>query len=148
VPIVIVAVVSLATHIVFRFTMFGRSLFLIGSNERAAMVAGLPTRRIIISAYTVSALLTALGAIMLTGRTGSGEPSLGGALTLQSLAAAIIGGASLLGGRGGIGGALFGALFVTILANGMDLAQINGYYQMIVIGGTVIASVMLDRFRR
>lgn len=147
VPIVIVVVVSLATHLVFRFTVFGRGLFLIGSNERAAMVAGLPTRRMIISAYTVSALLTALGAIMLTGRTGSGEPSLGGTLTLQSLAAAIIGGASLLGGRGSVGGALFGALFVTILANGMDLVQINGYYQMISIGGTIIASVLLDRFR-
>jgi ribose transport system permease protein len=146
-PVIIVAIACLAVHFMFRFTVFGRSLYLVGANERGAMVAGLPTRKIVILAYVVSAMLTALGAIMLTGRTGSGEPNLGGTLTLQSLAAAIVGGASLLGGRGGVGAALFGALFVTILANGMNLAQINGYYQMIVIGGTVIASVVLDRFR-
>ncbi|QTG03428.1 ABC transporter permease [Agrobacterium rubi] len=147
IPVLVVAIVGLLVYVLFSHTTLGRAFFIIGSNERAAVVAGLPTRRIIIAAYTLSAVATVIGAILLTGRTGSGEPSLGGTLTLQSIAAAVIGGVSLRGGRGSVAAALFGALFVTVLANGMNLTQINGYVQMIVLGVTVILSATLDRFR-
>ena len=84
---------------------------------------------------------------MLTARTGSGEPNLGGSLSLQAIAAAVVGGTSLAGGAGGVGTALLGALFVTILSNGMDLAQMNGYVQMIALGAIIIIGVVLDRLR-
>lgn len=146
--IVIAILVGLVLHGALHYTVFGRALFLIGTNQRAAAVAGIPTRRMLIFAYVLSSSLAALGAMMLTARTGSGEPNLGGSLSLQAIAAAVIGGTSLAGGSGGVGTAALGALFVTILSNGMDLTRINGYVQMIVLGAIVIIGVMLDRLRQ
>jgi ribose transport system permease protein len=146
--IVIAILVGIALYLVLHYTVFGRALYLIGTNSRAAALAGLPTRRMLIFAYLVSSSLSALGAMMLTARTGSGEPNLGGSLSLQAIAAAVVGGVSLAGGSGGVGSALLGALFVTILSNGMDLTRINGYVQMIVLGAIVIFGVVLDRYRQ
>ena len=145
--IAIAVVIGGLLHLVLRYTVFGRCLYLIGTNARAAAVAGVPTRRMLIYAYVLSSSLAALGAMMLTARTGSGEPNLGGSLSLQAIAAAVVGGTSLAGGAGGVGTALLGALFVTILSNGMDLTRINGYVQMIVLGVLVIGGVVLDRLR-
>jgi ribose transport system permease protein len=145
--VAIALVVGVALQLTLTRTVYGRSLYVIGSNPRAAAVAGLPVARILISTYVLCSVIAALGAIMLTARTGSGEPNLGGSLSLQSIAAAVVGGASLAGGRGGVGSATLGALFVTILSNGMNLTRIDGYVQMIVLGAIVIVGVLLDRFR-
>jgi ribose transport system permease protein len=145
--LVIAFLIAVALHLVLRYTVFGRTLYIIGTNERSAVVAGMPTRRILVYAYVLSAMLTAVGAMMLTARTGSGEPNLGGSLSLQAIAAAVVGGVSLAGGAGGVGTAILGALFVTILSNGMNLARIDGYVQMIVLGAIVILGVVLDRLR-
>jgi ribose transport system permease protein len=145
--LVIAGLIAVVLHLVLRYTVFGRALYIIGTNERSAVVAGMPTRRILVTAYVLSALLTATGAMMLTARTGSGEPNLGGSLSLQAIAAAVVGGVSLAGGSGGVGTAILGALFVTILSNGMNLARIDGYVQMIVLGAIVILGVVLDRLR-
>jgi ribose/xylose/arabinose/galactoside ABC-type transport system permease subunit len=147
VAIAIAVVIGFVLHLLLTYTVFGRSLYLVGTNMRAAAVAGLPTKRILVCAYLISSLLSAIGALMLTARTGSGEPNLGGSLSLQAIAAAVVGGASLSGGSGGVVTAFLGALFVTILSNGMNLAQINGYIQMIVLGAIVIVGVVLDRLR-
>jgi ribose transport system permease protein len=128
-------------------TVFGRAIHIIGSNPRAATVAGLPARLVLGSTYVVCSLLAALGALMLIARTGSGEPNLGGSLMLQSIAAAVIGGASLRGGTGGVGSALLGALFVTMLSNGMDMLRISGYVQLITLGVVVILATALDFLR-
>lgn len=146
-PVVIAIAVGLVIHFVLRRTVFGRGLYLIGTNARAAEVAGIPVRLILMSAYILSSVLTALGAMILTARTGSGEPSIGGTLSLQSAAAAIVGGASFSGGSGSAGTALLGSLFIIVLSNGMNLVQISGYVQMIVLGVIVIAGVLLDRLR-
>ena len=145
--VAIAAVIGIILHLVLRYTVFGRSLYIIGTNARAAAVAGMPVRSTLVLAYGLSSSLAALGAMMLTARTGSGEPNLGGSLSLQAIAAAVVGGTSLAGGAGGVGTALLGALFVTILSNGMDLTRINGYVQMIVLGIIVIVGVVLDRLR-
>jgi ribose transport system permease protein len=148
VPLLLAAVIIAGIWALLRFSVFGRSLYLIGTNERASVVAGIPTRRVLVIAYVLCAVLSAIGAMMLTARTGSGEPNLGGMLTLQAIAAAIIGGVGMSGGRGGVGSAIFGAVFVTVLSNGMNLIQVHGYYQMIVLGATLIASIVFDRFRK
>jgi ribose transport system permease protein len=96
-------------------------------------------------AYVISAMLTAVGALLLTARVASGEPNLGGGLSLQTISAAVIGGVSLSGGRGSVWSAVIGALFITILANGMNLAAVGGYVQMLVMGAIVILAVALDR---
>ncbi len=145
--IVIATGIGIGLSFVLRATVFGRSLYLIGTNARAARVAGISSGRMLVYAYMLSSSLTAVGAMMLTARTGSGEPNLGGSLSLQAIAAAVVGGTSLAGGAGGVGTAVLGALFVTILSNGMNLARIDGYVQMIVLGALVILGVMLDRLR-
>lgn len=139
--------IAIALHLILTRTVFGRSLYIIGTNPRAATVAGLPVKRILVATYVLSSALSALGAIAMTARTGSGEPNLGGALSLQAIAAAVVGGTSLSGGRGGVGTAVLGALFVTILSNGMNLTRIDGYVQMVVLGAIVIVGVLLDRLR-
>ncbi len=128
-------------------TVFGRAVYLLGSNPRAAMVAGLPARGFLAAAYVICSLLAGLGALMLTARTGSGEPNLGGSLMLESIAAAVIGGTSLRGGTGGVAAAVLGTFFVTMLSNGMDLLRINGYVQMIALGVVVILATALDFLR-
>lgn len=143
----ITLVIGLALHLMLGRTVFGRSLYIIGTNPRAAAVAGLPVKRVLIATYVLCSMLAALGAIMMTARTGSGEPNLGGALSLQAIAGAVVGGTSLAGGRGGVGTAVLGALFVTILSNGMNLTRIDGYVQMVVLGAIIIIGVLLDRLR-
>lgn len=147
VPIVIAGIVLLVIHLILSRTVIGRSFYILGSNPRAAMVAGLPSRRYLTYAYVICSVLAAIGAMMLTARTGSGEPNLGGNLTLESIAAAVIGGVSLRGGIGGVPAALLGALFVTVLSNGMNLTRIDGYIQMIVLGSVIIIAVFVDRIR-
>jgi len=145
--IAITVLVGIVLQLTLARTVFGRSLYIIGTNPRAAGVAGLPVKRILVATYILSSVLSALGAIMMTARTGSGEPNLGGSLSLQAIAGAVVGGTSLAGGRGGVGTAVLGALFVTILSNGMNLTRIDGYVQMVVLGAIVITGVLLDRIR-
>jgi len=105
--------IGIVLHLTLGRTVFGRSLYIIGTNPRAAAVAGLPVKRILIATYVLCSTLAALGAIMMTARTGSGEPNLGGSLSLQAIAGAVVGGTSLAGGRGGHGhqlGAAAGAV--------------------------------------
>lgn len=145
--IVITVAIGVLLHLMLSRTVFGRSLYIIGTNPRAAAVAGLPVKRVLVATYVLCSALAALGAIMMTARTGSGEPNLGGALSLQAIAGAVVGGTSLAGGRGGVGTAVLGALFITILSNGMNLTRIDGYVQMVVLGAIVIIGVLLDRLR-
>lgn len=145
--IAIAVIVGVILQLTLARTVFGRSIYIIGTNPRAAAVAGLPVKRILVATYVLSSALSALGAIMMTARTGSGEPNLGGSLSLQAIAGAVVGGTSLAGGRGGVGTAVLGALFVTILSNGMNLTRIDGYVQMVVLGAIVIIGVLLDRLR-
>lgn len=147
VPIVLAGLVLLVTWFILNYTVFGRALYILGGNPRAATVAGIPSRRYLLLAYVMCSVIAAIGALMLTGRTGSGEPNLGGNLTLESIAAAVIGGVSLRGGLGGVQSCILGALFITALSNGMNLMRVDGYIQMIVLGCVVILAIFLDRLR-
>lgn len=147
VPLVLAAAVCLLLYFLLEGTVFGRSLYLIGNNPRAARLAGLPSVKYLTLAYIACSLLAAFGSLMLTGRTGSGEPNLGGSLMIESIAAAVIGGVSLQGGVGGIVQVILGAVFVTMLSNGMDLLEVDGYIQQIILGCVIIGAIFLDRVR-
>lgn len=144
-PIWIAALVFVLLFLTLKATRFGRSLYIIGANPRAAVAAGIRTVPVLVLAYMLCALLAALGALLLTARTGSGEPNLGGNLTLEAIAAAVVGGVRLSGGEGGVGAAVLGALFVTVLSNGMNLVQIDGYLQQICLGVIIIVSLIVNR---
>ena len=147
VTILLAVALCAALYFVLNGTVFGRSLYLIGSNPRAARLAGLPSKRFLTIAYVVCSMLAAFGALMMTARTGSGEPSLGGSLMIESIAAAVIGGVSLQGGSGGVPQVVLGAVFVTTLSNGMDLLQVSGYVQQIILGCVIVAAIFVDRVR-
>ncbi len=140
-------VVCIVASVILGKTVFGRALYLIGGNPRAAKAAGLRVRLHVTGAFLTCSLITAVAALMLTARTGSGEPMLGGGLMLQSIAAAVIGGVSLRGGEGTVLHCVLGAVFITMLSNGMNLVRIDGYMQMIVLGVVVIVGVFIDRLR-
>lgn len=147
IPLLLALLVCVGLYFLLDHTVFGRALYLIGNNPRAAHLAGLPSRRFLILAYLACSLLAAFGALMLTARTGSGEPNLGGSLMLESIAAAVIGGVSLQGGVGGIIPVILGTLFVTMLSNAMNLLEVGGYVQQILLGCVIIGAVFLDRIR-
>lgn len=147
VPVLLAVAVCLLLYFLLDRTVFGRALYLIGNNPRAAHLAGIPSRRYLGLAYVTCALLAAFGALMLTARTGSGEPNLGGSLMLESIAAAVIGGVSLQGGVGGVVPVILGTLFVTMLSNAMDLLEVGGYVQQILLGCVIIGAIFLDRVR-
>jgi ribose transport system permease protein len=146
-PIIWASALLVLLHGVLNYTTVGRSWYLLGDNPRAAVLAGIATKRLVLWAFLTASLLAAVGALMVTARTGSGEPNLGGDLTLRSAAAAAIGGVSLRGGIGGVGEVLLGTLLVTVLSNGMNFTQVNGYLQQIVLGIVIIFAVSLDRKR-
>ena len=148
IPLTIAILVCLGLYFLLNHTIFGRSLYLIGNNPRAAYLAGLPSKRFLGLAYLACSLLASFGALMLTARTGSGEPNLGGSLMLESIAAAVIGGVSLQGGVGGVGPVILGTLFVTMLSNSMDLLEVGGYIQQILLGCVIIVAIFLDRLRQ
>ena len=147
VPLMLAVTVCLLLYFLLGHTVFGRSLYIIGSNPRAAYLAGLPKKGYLTAAYITCSLLAAFGALMLTARTGSGEPNLGGSLMLESIAAAVIGGVSLQGGTGGIIPVVLGTLFVTMLSNAMNLLEVGGYVQQILLGCIIIGAIFLDRIR-
>ena len=147
IPIVWTGLVLGVIQFVLTCTRLGRSWYLIGGNPRAAILAGIATRRSTVLAYLACSFVAGIGALMLTARTGSGEPNLGGDVMLQSIAAAAIGGVGMRGGHGNVAAALLGAIFITVLSNGMNLLQINGYLQQIALGLVIVAVVSLDRRR-
>ena len=147
IPVTLAIVVAVLLYLLLDRTVFGRALYLIGNNPRAASLAGLPSKRYLFLAYVTCSLLAAFGSLMLTARTGSGEPNLGGSLMLESIAAAVIGGVSLQGGVGGIVPVILGSVFVTMLSNAMDLLEVGGYVQQILLGCVIIAAIFLDRVR-
>jgi ribose transport system permease protein len=146
IPIVISASILFVVSLLLGRTVFGRSLYLIGSNRRMAEVAGINVRLHTFMAYVLCTGVAALGALLLTARAGSGEPNIGGSLALETIAAAVIGGARLRGGQGGVLSAVVGALFITVLSNGMNFARIDGYIQQLCLGAIIILSLVVDRF--
>lgn len=146
-PVAVCIIVLATVYFVLNHTLLGRGFYLLGGNPRAAHVAGLSMRLNITGAYVLCSVIVAVVALMLTARTGTGEPALGGELMLQSIAAAVIGGVSLRGGEGRILHCVLGGLFITILSNGMNFARVDSYIQMIVLGAVLISAVFFDRLR-
>lgn len=146
-PVGVCIIILLLSHFVLNYTVFGRSLYLLGSNPRAAEVGGLPWRRYNMMAYVLCSTIAAIGAILITARTGTGEPSTGGGLVLLSIAAAVAGGVSLRGGEGRVIHVVFGGLLVSVLSVGMNLARIDSFLQQVALGFVVVGAVFLDRLR-
>lgn len=125
----------------------GRNLFAIGGDEEASRLSGINISRLRTLAYILSGVMAALSGIVISGRANSGQPTIGVFLELNTIAAVVIGGTSLGGGRGNLWRTFMGALIITVLSNGMNLAGVSPYMQMMTVGFVIIAAVLLDKIR-
>ncbi|TAI63490.1 ABC transporter permease [Bradyrhizobium sp. Leo170] len=145
VPVLMAAAVLVTAFLVLRYTRLGRRIYAVGGNEEAARLSGIQVSRIKVAAYIMSGICASVGSIILTARVASGQPSLGATLPLESVAAVVLGGISLFGGRGSIVGVAFGVLFISILSNGLNLMNVPSYTQMMLVGAALILAVALDQ---
>ncbi|MFT8412491.1 MAG: ribose ABC transporter permease [Schleiferilactobacillus perolens] len=144
-PIIIMIIAFAIWFIVLNKTAFGRKTYALGGNERAAYVAGVNTNKTTILIYVISGLMAALAGVILTSRLSSAQPDAGTSYEMDAIAAVVLGGTSLAGGKGRISGTLIGALIIGTLNNGMNLLGISSFYQQIVKGAVILIAVLLDR---
>jgi len=143
-PVIITAAVYLLAHLVLTRTTFGRYVYAIGGNEEATRLSGVAVRFHKAMIYAVSGLMSAVAAVILTARLNSAQPIAGMMYELDAIAATVIGGTSLMGGEGTLGGTLVGALIMGVLRNGLNLLGVSSFLQQIVIGGVIVVAVLLD----
>jgi D-xylose transport system permease protein len=148
IPVIILLAVGLIGAFLTRNTTFGRHLYAVGGNPDAARLSGISVRRHMMAVFCLMGILAAVAAVIYTARVGSAAPGAGTLLELDAIAACVIGGASLMGGRGTIFGACLGALFMASLDNGMSLRNIPDFTQDIVKGSILVAAVAFDMLWR
>ncbi len=145
----ILVIFALAAHLLLRYTDIGRNLYAMGGNATAARLAGININRYIIACYVIAGITAAMAGIMLTARTGSGQPTSGSqGLELQSITAAALGGVSLRGGKGAIPGTILAVLLLGVLQNGLTILNVNSFWQDIAQGFLLVIAVILQQRRR
>lgn len=147
-PIVIVAVIALVLWTVMNKTPLGEYILAVGGNEEAARVAGVPVKRTKVTVFVISGTLASLASLILIGRLGAAEPTIGNLWELDAIAAAAIGGASLMGGKGSVVGTIIGAIILGALRNGLTLLNIQAFYQLLATGLIIIIAMLIDRATR
>jgi inositol transport system permease protein len=146
--VLILIVVALFSHIVLRHMVLGRYMYAVGGNERASNASGVNVNAVKLAAYSICGACAGLAGVVLASRTTTGQPNAGVGYELDAIAAAVIGGTSLSGGAGGIGGTILGALLIGIINNGLDHENVSSYYQLIIKGAIIIGAAMMDRRTR
>lgn len=148
IPVIFLLAVALAGAFLTANTTFGRYLYAIGGNPDAARLSGINLKRYILAAFCVMGGLAGLASILHTARVGSASPDAGTLMELDAIASCVIGGTSLMGGRGTVSGAVLGALILASLDNGMSLLNVENWAQYVVKGGVLVAAVGFDMWGR
>jgi ribose transport system permease protein len=146
-PFIYLIVLALLMAVVLHHTRFGRHVFALGGNEKAAELTGVAVTRVKIAVYVIAALAAGLQGIIVSGWLGSAPANMATSYELNIIAAAVIGGANLAGGIGGPLGAIVGCVLLEVIRNGLVLAQVNSYWQQTLVGVIIIAAVLVDRVR-
>ncbi|MDR1520370.1 MAG: ABC transporter permease [Planctomycetota bacterium] len=147
VPVIVFITAFVIAWVVLYHTKFGRYVYAVGGNARSARISGINVGFIIFMVYVISGFLCALGGVLLTARTSAGLPQAGAAYELDAIAAVVIGGTSMTGGKGSLLGTLMGVLIIGVINNGLDLLSVSSYYQQVVKGLIIAGAVMLDYFQ-
>ena len=145
VPVVIMILVSLISYGILTQTVFGRYVYAIGGNEEAARLSGVDVATHKTLVYVISGVLSAVSAVILTARLNSAQPTAGVGFELDAIAAVVLGGTTLAGGEGTISGTLLGAFIIGVINNGLNLLNVNPFYQQVVKGAVILLAVLLDR---
>jgi ribose transport system permease protein len=146
--VLILFALALVLGVVLTKTVLGRMTYAIGSNEEATRLSGINTRRWLLAIYALAGACTGLAGVVMASRLSSAQPQLGMGYELQAIAAVIIGGTSLLGGRGTIQGTLIGALIMSVLINGLRIMAVQSEWQTVVVGVVVLIAVFADNLRK
>ncbi len=145
VPVYIAALVVLAALFVTQKTKFGRYIYAIGGNEQAARLSGINIKKVKLTVYAMAGMLAALGGIIVTSRLNSAQPNAGISYELDAIAAVVIGGTSLSGGKGSIWGTVMGAVIIGVLNNGLVLLNVSPFWQQVVKGSVILLAVIIDK---
>jgi ribose transport system permease protein len=144
----LLALLYLGAHLFMQHTRYGRYIYAVGGNEEAARLSGVPVKAVLVFVYVVGGLCAGFGGCIQASQLSSGAPNLGMMFELYVIAAVVVGGTSLSGGSGRIFGTLIGAFIISVIQNGMNLLGFDSYLQQVVLGGVILAAVLLDRFRQ
>jgi ribose transport system permease protein len=146
--VLVLILAAIVSAVVLGWTVLGRYTYSIGSNEEATALSGINVRGWKIAIYTLAGLFTGLAGVMISARLGSAQPATGAGYELQAIAAVVIGGTSLAGGKGTISGTVIGALIISVLNNGLQLLSIPQEWQNVILGLVILVAVYADMFRK
>jgi len=148
VPVLVFLVVALVGYVALRYTRYGRQVYAVGGNPEAARLSGLSVQSVVLSVYVITGFLAGLAGFLLSARLGSAEAVAGTGYELRIIASVVIGGTSLFGGLGGVGGTIVGALLIGVLINGLVIMNVSAYYQQVVIGIIIVLAVGFDTYAK
>ena len=146
-PVWFMVILTVLMALVLRFTAWGRHMFAIGGNEHAATLTGVPVKRLKLQAYVVCSLTAAISGILTVGWAGSAINAMGTGYELRAIASAVIGGANLMGGEGGMFGAFIGSALIEVIRNSLLMAGVDSNWQGLFVGLFIVAAVLLERIR-
>jgi len=147
-PVVWFIILAIVFQLIMSFTVYGKHTYAIGSNEEAARMSGINVRRHKVMVYTIAAMLAAFAGIVLSSKAVTAQAGMGEFYELFAIAMAVIGGISLQGGRGSIIGTVLGAMVLGVIRSGFTYIKLDGSYQLMAMGGIIIAAVILDQYRQ
>lgn len=145
IPVVIFGVMLLISVILLKYSKFGRHVFAVGGNEKAAIASGINAAKVQTMVYVIGGVMCGIAGVALTSRLNAASPQAAEGYELDAIASVVIGGTSLSGGRGGVLGTVIGALLIGIIGNGLDIMNVSSYYQKIIKGCIILLAVFLDR---
>lgn len=146
-PVVILVIVLIITAIIMNKTKMGRHMYAVGGNQQAAKFSGIKVEKVKFFVHAFSGLMAGLAGIVLASRMYSGQPTAGDGAEMDAIAAVVVGGTSMAGGSGKIGGTIIGGLIIGVLNNGLNLLNVNSFWQYVVKGVVILLAVFLDYFR-
>ncbi|HPU22078.1 MAG TPA: ABC transporter permease [Thermoclostridium caenicola] len=147
-PVIILIVVLIVTAIIMNKTRMGRYIYAVGGNAQAAEFSGIKVSRVKFFVYAYSGLMAGLAGIVLASRMYSGQPTAGEGAEMDAIAAVVVGGTSMAGGYGKIGGTIIGGLIIGILNNGLNLLNVNSFWQYVIKGAVILLAVFIDYLRQ
>lgn len=146
-PVILMIIVFVILYILLHKMAFGKSVYAIGGNEKAAYIAGVKLNKVKIIIYSISGMMAAISGLIVTSRLSSAQPGAGASYEMDAIAAVVLGGASLSGGKGRLVGTLIGALIIGVLNNGLTIIGVSAFWQQVVKGLVILIAVLLDRFK-
>jgi ribose transport system permease protein len=146
-PVFLMILVFIVLYILLHKTAFGKSIYALGGNEKAAYISGVKLNKVKIAIYTISGIMSALSGLIITSRLASATPQAGSGYEMYAIAAVVLGGTSLMGGKGRLTGTIIGVLIIGVLNNGLNIIGVSAFWQQVIQGIVILIAVLIDVLR-